>query len=69
MGRLDATEVADFLGFQRLNVQNWSVEVNGAWVRGGIDARRDFFVASEPNISNYRAAGYRLDGHTMRPPN
>lgn len=56
MGRLPDTEAGEAVGFQRLNTQNWSLEVNDAWVQGGIDAQRSFYLGSNPNIANYRAA-------------
>lgn len=57
MGRFPDTEAGEILGFQRLNARNWSPEVNDAWVQGGIDAKRSFYLGSNPSISNYRAAG------------
>ena len=57
MARLDDTIAAEGRGFQRLGVPNnvWEQKVNDAWVQGGIDAGRPFYVGSHPEIKNFRA--------------
>ena len=57
VGRLDDTRAAEARGFQRLGIPNdvWEQRVNDAWVQGGIDAGRPFYVASHPEIANYRS--------------
>lgn len=50
-GRLDhalSKERASHLGFPG---------VNDAFIKGGIDAKKSFYLGSNPDISNYRAAG------------
>ena len=64
MGRRLDTEAGEALGFQRLRTDIWTQEVNNAWVQGGIDARRRFYVGSKLNTSNFRAkAKYDLEGN------
>ncbi len=52
MGRLADTEAGEDLGFQCLDTDVWSLEVNDAWVQGGIDARRNFYLGSPETADN-----------------
>ena len=40
-----------------------SPNVNDAFVQGGIDAGKPFYLGSSPDISNYRAAWNALEGN------
>jgi RHS repeat-associated protein len=58
IGRLPDTKTGDKLGMTRLNDPNWSPNVNDAWMQGGIDARKPFYLGSEPSDANrYNAPG------------
>ncbi|ODS23908.1 hypothetical protein AB835_06670 [Candidatus Endobugula sertula] len=63
LGRLPDTEAGSQLGMTRLNSNNWSENVNDAFVQGGIDAGKPFYLGSSPDISNYRAAWNALEGN------
>src|SRR5690606_598501 len=63
LGRLQDTEAGSQLGMTRLNSDNWSPNVNDAFVQGGIDAGKPFYLGSSPDISNYRAAWNALEGN------
>lgn len=52
IGRLPDTQAAESLGMRRLNTSGWTPEVNDAWVKGGIDANKPFYLASAPVKSN-----------------
>jgi len=56
LGRLVDTEAGSELGMTRLNSDGWTVNVNDAFVQGGIDAGKPFYLGSSPDIANYRAA-------------
>jgi hypothetical protein len=47
IGRLPDTEAAEQIGMRRLNTTGWSPAVNDAWVQGGIDANKTFYLASD----------------------
>ncbi|HWO08457.1 MAG TPA: RHS repeat-associated core domain-containing protein, partial [Polyangiaceae bacterium] len=53
IGRLDDTAAGAQLGMRRLNDPGWKIEVNDAWVQGGIDARKPFYLGSNPGGANY----------------
>lgn len=40
---------------RRLNEPDWSVAVNDAWVQGGIDARKPFYLGSDIKFKNLRS--------------
>ncbi|MEJ2019691.1 MAG: hypothetical protein P8X51_15840, partial [Maritimibacter sp.] len=63
MGRMLDTEAGEQLGMQRLNTDAWSPQVNDAWVQGGIDANKTFYLGSKPDISNFRAAWDALEAN------
>lgn len=52
IGRLQDTEAAETMGMRRLSTSAWTPEVNAAWVQGGIDADRSFYLATEPTPAN-----------------
>ena len=54
IGRLDDTAAGSQIGLQRLNNPDWSINVNDAWVQGGIDAKKKFYLGSDPTIKNLR---------------
>jgi RHS repeat-associated protein len=58
MGRLPDTKAGSDLGMQRLASDKWSKEVNDAWVQGGIDANKKFYLGSDINIGNLRSQPY-----------
>ena len=43
---------------QRLNNPDWSVSVNDAWVQGGIDAKKKFYLGSNPDTKSLRRQSY-----------
>ncbi|THU38462.1 type IV secretion protein Rhs [Niastella caeni] len=47
IGRLPDTEAAEQIGMRRLNTKGWTPAVNDAWVQGGIDANKTFYLASD----------------------
>ena len=49
IGSRNDTEAADkVFGLNRLNQEEWSLEVNDAWIQGGIDRQANFYLATEP---------------------
>jgi RHS repeat-associated protein len=52
IGRLPDTEAAEKIGMRRLNTKGWTPAVNDAWMQGGIDAKKDFYLASKPIAAN-----------------
>ena len=38
----------------RLNEQDWSINVNDAWMQGGIDGGQTFYLGSNISIGNLR---------------
>ncbi|MFW0739750.1 RHS repeat-associated core domain-containing protein [Flavobacterium sp. T12S277] len=52
IGRLTDTEAAEKAGMRRLNTSGWTPAVNDAWMQGGIDAEKDFHLASAPVKAN-----------------
>lgn len=63
MGRLPDTEAGSQLGMTRLDSDDWSPSVNDAFLQGGIDANKPFYLGSNADISNYRAAWNALEGN------
>ncbi len=55
IGRLPDTNAGAGLGMTRLNTNNWSLNVNDAWVQGGIDANKPFYLGSNISIGNLRS--------------
>ncbi|WMT01169.1 hypothetical protein RDV84_14305 [Lysobacter yananisis] len=55
MGRLEDTAVGAELGMQRLNAPAWNPQINDAWVQGGIDASRKFYLASPIRFNTLRS--------------
>jgi RHS repeat-associated protein len=53
IGRLEDTAAGAQLGMRRLNDPGWTIEVNDAWVQGGIDARKPFYLGTNPGGSNF----------------
>lgn len=47
----------------RLDSDSWTPSINDAFVQGGIDAGKPFYLGSNPDISNYRAAWNALEGN------
>src|SRR5690606_4153098 len=54
LGRLQDTEAGSQLGMTRLNSDNWSPNVNDAFVQGGIDAGKPFYLGSSPRSEERR---------------
>jgi hypothetical protein len=57
LGRLPDTEAGAQLGMTRLDAPNdlWSPSVNDAFIQGGIDAGRPFYLGSNVEIGNLRS--------------
>ena len=55
IGRFDDTVVGAELGMHRLDVQDWSPNVNFAWIQGGADAFQPFYLASNISFENLRS--------------
>ncbi|MEX1827162.1 hemagglutinin repeat-containing protein [Luteibacter sp. CQ10] len=55
IGRLQDTAVGEELGMLRLNSPNWSVNVNDAWIQGGIDSGKTFYLGTGISIGNLRS--------------
>jgi phage-related tail fiber protein len=55
IGRLDDTAAGSQLSMGRLNEPDWTINVNDAWVNGGIDARQPFYLGSPITIGNLRS--------------
>jgi hypothetical protein len=55
IGRMGDTAVGAELGMRRLNSPNWTPRVNDAWVQGGIDAGKPFYLGSNISIGNLRS--------------
>ncbi len=58
IGRLKDTEAGEALGVRRLNNPNWTVNVNDAWIQGGIDAKKHFYLGSESSVAHLRAQAW-----------
>ncbi|MBK7355124.1 hemagglutinin repeat-containing protein [Propionivibrio sp.] len=54
IGSLVDTEVGSQLGMRRLNEQDWTINVNDAWMQGGIDGGKTFYLGSNISIGNLR---------------
>ena len=53
IGRLADTEAFEGTsGYDVLNVANWTLEKNAAWVDDGIGNNQTFLMASEDNLEN-----------------
>ncbi|NVK20808.1 MAG: DUF637 domain-containing protein, partial [Methylocystaceae bacterium] len=63
IGRLDDTAAGAELGMRRLNEPDWTINVNDAWIQGGIDAKKKFYLGSNADISNYRVAWDQLESN------
>ncbi|MDB4020374.1 hypothetical protein N9491_07170, partial [Planktomarina temperata] len=63
LGRLHDTQAGAELGMTRLDSGSWTPNVNDLFVQGGIDAGKPFYLGSNPDISNYRAAWNALEGN------
>jgi LysM repeat protein len=55
IGRLPDTAVGEELGMTRLNEPNWTENVNDAWIQGGVDAQKPFYLGSDISIGNLRS--------------
>lgn len=55
IGRLEDTKAGSELGFRRLNDPDWTPKVNDAWMQGGIDAKKPFYLGSNPTMKNLRS--------------
>jgi len=55
IGRLPDTAVGSELGMTRLDSLDWTPNVNDAWVQGGIDAEKPFYLGSPIKIGNLRS--------------
>ncbi len=55
IGRQPDTEAGERLGMRRLNDPDWdsAYRVNDAWIQGGIDAGKPFYLGSEPGYRNF----------------
>ncbi|MCH9813918.1 MAG: hemagglutinin repeat-containing protein [Epsilonproteobacteria bacterium] len=54
IGRLDDTKAGGQLGFERLSTKDWDIEVNRAWIQGGIDTKKKFYLGSNIDIQTLR---------------
>ena len=61
MGRMADTAVGAELGFQKLTSDVWSLGVNDAWVQGGIDAKKHFYLGSPIKVKNLRTTEWPHD--------
>ncbi|MBL4759495.1 MAG: hypothetical protein JKY80_01390, partial [Mariprofundaceae bacterium] len=52
IGRLDDAKAGSKIGMQRLNDPDWTINVNDAWVQGGIDAKKNFYLGSSETAGN-----------------
>jgi hypothetical protein len=43
---------------RRLDNPDWTINVNDAWVQGGVDGGKPFYLGSNPTISNLRTQPY-----------
>jgi hypothetical protein len=55
IGRLTDTKAGSDLGMRRLSDPDWTINVNDAWIQGGIDANKPFYLGSNPSLSNFRS--------------
>jgi YD repeat-containing protein len=55
IGRLEDTAVGADIGMTRLNEPNWTINVNDAWIQGGIDAQHPFYLGSPIKMSTLRS--------------
>jgi hypothetical protein len=55
IGRLTDTEAGSQLGMTRLNEPDWTINVNDAWIQGGIDAGKPFYLGSNITPGNLRS--------------
>jgi hypothetical protein len=55
IGRLQDTAAGAELGMRRLNEPTWSINVNDAWIQGGIDGGKPFYLGSNISIGNLRS--------------
>lgn len=55
IGRLEDTAAGAEIGMRRLNDPDWTVNVNDAWVQGGIDANKPFYLGSNISFKNLRS--------------
>lgn len=55
IGRLDDTAAGSELGMTRLNEPDWTINVNDAWIQGGIDAGKPFYLGSNISPNNLRS--------------
>jgi RHS repeat-associated protein len=58
IGRLNDTAAGAELGMRRLDNPDWTINVNDAWVQGGVDGGKPFYLGSNPTISNLRTQPY-----------
>ena len=52
IGRQPDTAAAETRGMRRLDTKGWTPAVNDAWVKGGIDANKDFHLVSPNTKAN-----------------
>ncbi len=70
IGRTLDTEMAPELGMTHLDVGDvWTPSINEAFIQGGIDAKKPFYLGSSPQISNYRHAWDILERRRVPYPN
>jgi len=43
------------MGMTRLNEPDWTINVNDAWIQGGVDAQQPFYLGSPIKIGNLRS--------------
>ncbi len=55
IGRLEDTAAGAKLGMRRSNEPDWTINVNDAWIQGGIDADKTFYLGSNVTIGNLRS--------------
>jgi filamentous hemagglutinin len=55
IGRLQDTAAGADIGMTRLNEPDWTINVNDAWIQGGIDAQRPFYLGTPIKIGGLRS--------------
>jgi len=55
IGRLEDTAAGADMGMTRLNEPDWTINVNDAWIQGGVDAQQPFYLGSPIKIGNLRS--------------
>lgn len=57
IGRLVDTAAGALLGMRRLDDPDWTLNINYAWIQGGANAFKPFYLGSNISFQNLRAVG------------